>query len=242
MLPCGPGQLQHILSFILPTESIPREVRKIEGGQGNRVGALSSACCRLEHNKIASAADTPLSLQCQRVREARSPLWTSCLGLHSASTKKMSEKKTEWCLLPFLMPLTPCWPLTHGIPRQWKYNLDGASTAFLTLPRAAPLARCLLLSCHPEFLGNSISLVKMYWEQSWSETSCILRRWREGFADRCPLSLQTDVSFLKELLCQDAAGQVAGMHCLSWKCCYGSSQQNTWAEDCGTWHSTGSEL
>lgn len=130
MLPCGPWQLQHILSFILPTESIPREVRKIEGGQGNRVGALSSACCRVEHNKIASAADTPLSLQCQRVREAGSPLWTSCLGLHSAGTKRMSEKKTEWCLLPFLMPLTPCWPLTHGIPRQWKYNLDGASHCF----------------------------------------------------------------------------------------------------------------
>lgn len=121
--------------------------------------------------------------------------------------------------------------------------LTGCPTAFLTLPRVAPLARCLLLACHPAFLGNSISHVKMYWEQSWSETSCILRNGevKGRICRQMSLVLQTNVSFLKELLCQDAAGQVASMHCLSWKCCCGSSQQNIWAEDCGTWHSTGSE-
>lgn len=53
--------------------------------------------------------------------------------------------------------------------------------------------------------------------------------------------LQTYLSFLKELLHQDAAGHVASMHCLSWKYSCGSSHQNTWAEGCGTWHSVESE-
>lgn len=179
MLPCGRCQLQHILSFILPTESFFREVRReLVGGRGTEQ-VLCLLLAWLEHNKTASAADTPSSLQCQRMREARSPLWTSHLGRHSACTKKRSETKTEWCFLPFLMLLTQImlasdtwhpqpvevwsWP---GIPRCFSYTSNGVTSC----------AHCLLLSCHSAFFANSISHVKIkYWEQSWSETSCILR-------------------------------------------------------------------
>lgn len=165
--------------------------RGTRGGWGNRVSALSFACCWMEHNKTANAADSPSSICCQRVREAGAPLWSSCLGSSFSQHSKEVGNKLQGTLASLPRATTPnyvgCWHAASpaleawylpGVPRYFSYTSKDVTSS---------RQRVALPSCKFGLPSEN----EIFGRQSHSETSWGWRKrgWGEGFADtREPLT------------------------------------------------------
>lgn len=116
MLPHHPCQLPHLIPFLLPTESFcsgAREGTPEDGGQG-ALCLLSVAEWGITKlpTPPTAASSSSSSLCCQRVREAGSRLWKSCLGSSFICDSKEVGNKPRGMLA--LLPHTTTGIPSHG--------------------------------------------------------------------------------------------------------------------------------
>lgn len=133
--------LASISFFYLIYGVISQESKKgAWGGLGNRVGALSSACCWLEHNKTAGTADTP--------HPSSAKGWGKPVLVFIQTALKRGQKQT---LSDVCFPSSCSWPklsspasggLGPGIPHCFSYTSNDVISCPLPLAIMSPCITC----------------------------------------------------------------------------------------------------
>lgn len=165
VLPHGPYHLQHLLPFLLPTESFSVEWERGMGSPGEqRAGGvlclLSAAEWSVQNCWHHWLPPPPLHLCCQRVRKAGTPLWSSCLGSSFICHSKDIRNKPRGMLSLLPRTTTPnyvgLWHAASPAVEPWSHP---SIPRYFSGDAVASCLHCPSQACY--LPANSVSFVKM---------------------------------------------------------------------------------
>lgn len=212
VLPHSPYQLQHLLPFLLPTESFSVEWERGMGSPGEqRAGGvlclLSAAEWSIHNCWHHWLPPPPLHLSAAKGWGKQGPLsGHPALGLHSSVTQKTSEINPEGCFLSF----PGLWPQIMSAsdmqhPQPWSHGLTQASHATFQAMLWPPARTAL----HKPVTLLQIRCPLWKWSICGTVTEWNLLELEEGGGEG--KDCWAHMSPLRKLLCQDAAAT-----CIVW--------------------------